>query len=125
MVGFIALSKWLGTEVILGAFLAGTVIALLPGRDGSLLRVKMDAIGYGFFIPFFFIMLGVRFDLLALLGSSEALFLMPLLLAGAYLVKCMPTLIYRLRFSWHETVAAGMLFVGQIVVDDCRRHDCP
>lgn len=114
MVSFIVVSKWLGTEVILGAFLAGTVIALLPGREGSLLRVKMDAIGYGFFIPIFFIMVGIRFDLPALLGSSEALLLIPTLLAGAYAVKILPTLVYRLQFTWRETAAAGMLLSARL-----------
>ena len=114
MIGFIVLSKWLGTEVILGAFLAGTVIALLPGREGSLLRMKMDAIGYGFFIPVFFIMVGVGFDLPALLRSAEALVLIPMLLVGAYLVKCLPALVFRLQFSWRQTVAAGMLLAARL-----------
>ena len=59
MVAFIALSQWLGIEVILGAFLAGAVISLLAQRESSQLRMKMDAIGFGFFIPIFFIMVGV------------------------------------------------------------------
>jgi Kef-type K+ transport system membrane component KefB/Trk K+ transport system NAD-binding subunit len=114
MIGFIVLSKWLGTEVILGAFLAGTVIALLPGQDGSLLRVKMDAIGYGFFIPVFFVMVGVGFNLPALLQSSEALVLIPMLLVGAYLVKCLPALVFRLLFPWRETAAAGLLLAARL-----------
>jgi Kef-type K+ transport system membrane component KefB/Trk K+ transport system NAD-binding subunit len=114
MVGFIVVSKWLGTEIILGAFLAGTVIALLTGREGSLLHVKMDAIGYGFFIPIFFIMVGVRFDLSVFQRAPEALFLVPLLLVSAYVVKLVPALLFRLHFSWRQTVAAGMLLSSRL-----------
>ena len=72
MVAFIALADWLGTEVILGSFLAGAIIALLAERKGSSLHLKLDAIGFGFFIPIFFIMVGVRFELPALLSSTRA-----------------------------------------------------
>ncbi|MEJ2559726.1 MAG: cation:proton antiporter, partial [Anaerolineae bacterium] len=62
MVAFIVLAEWLGTEIILGAFLAGAIISLLAGREGSELHMKMEAMGIGFFVPIFFIMVGVRFD---------------------------------------------------------------
>ncbi len=67
MIGWVVLSQSLGVEVILGAFLAGAVISLSSRRSQSTLREKLDAIGYGFFIPIFFIMVGARFDLRALL----------------------------------------------------------
>lgn len=114
MVAFIALSDWLGTEVILGAFMAGAVISLLSRPDGSQLHLKMDAIGFGFFIPIFFIMVGVQFDLPLLLNSSQALLLVPLLLIIAYLVKFGAALLYRLNFSWRETWAAGGLLSARL-----------
>jgi CPA2 family monovalent cation:H+ antiporter-2 len=114
LVGFIALSKWLGTEIILGAFLAGAVISLLTGQKGSLLHMKIDAIGFGFFIPIFFIMVGVHFDLPALWQAPEAMLLVPLLLAIAYAVKLLAALLYRLHFSWRETLAAGMLLSSRL-----------
>jgi Kef-type K+ transport system membrane component KefB/Trk K+ transport system NAD-binding subunit len=114
MVAFIVLSEWLGTEVILGAFLAGAVISLLSRRDGSQLHLKMDAIGFGFFIPIFFIMVGVQFDLPALLGSPQGLLLVPLLLVIAYMIKFTATLFYRLNFSWGETWAAGGLMSARL-----------
>jgi len=109
MVTFIVLSKWFGVEIILGAFLAGTVIALLTGRERSLLHMKLEAIGYGFFIPIFFIMVGVRFDLAALLTSTEALLLAPLLLVSAYAIKILAMLVLRSQYTWRETLAAGVL----------------
>ncbi|MCB0211777.1 MAG: cation:proton antiporter [Anaerolineae bacterium] len=114
MVAFIALSQWLGIEVILGAFLAGAVISLLAQRESSQLRMKMDAIGFGFFIPIFFIMVGVQFDLPSLLTSSDAMLLVPLLLAIAYAVKFVAALLYRTQFSWRQTFAAGGLLSARL-----------
>jgi Kef-type K+ transport system membrane component KefB/Trk K+ transport system NAD-binding subunit len=114
MIGFIALSQWLGTEIILGAFLAGIVISLLAGREGTLLHLKMDAIGYGFFVPIFFIMVGVRFDLSALSRSSEAILLVPAMLGIAYAVKFLAALLYHRQFSWRQTAAAGMLLSARM-----------
>jgi Kef-type K+ transport system membrane component KefB/K+/H+ antiporter YhaU regulatory subunit KhtT len=114
MIAFIVLSEWLGSELILGAFLAGAVISLLSPREGSQLHIKMEAIGFGFFIPIFFIMVGVQFDLPALLGSTEALLLVPLLLTIAYMIKFVASLLYRLNFSWRETMAAGSLLSSRL-----------
>ena len=111
---FIALAESLGVENILGAFLAGVIISLLAEGEGSVLREKLDAVGYGFFIPIFFIMVGANFDLRALLRSSPALLLVPLLVGIAYLVKFVPALIYRLAYSWQETVAAGVLLSSRL-----------
>lgn len=114
MVAFIVLAEWLGTEIILGAFLAGAIISLLAEREGSHLHMKMEAIGFGFFVPIFFIMVGVGFDLPALLSSSRALLLVPLLLGVAYAVKLTAALLYRLSFSWRETLAAGVLLSSRL-----------
>jgi Kef-type K+ transport system membrane component KefB/Trk K+ transport system NAD-binding subunit len=114
MVAFIVLAEGLGTEVILGAFLAGAIISLLADREGSHLHMKMEAIGFGFFVPIFFIMVGVSFDLPALLSSPRALLLVPLLLGVAYAIKLVAALLYRLNFSWRETFAAGTLLSSRL-----------
>jgi Kef-type K+ transport system membrane component KefB len=114
MVAFIVLAEWLGTEIILGAFLAGAIISLLAKREGSHLHLKMEAIGFGFFVPIFFIMVGVDFDLPALLSSSKALLLVPLLLGVAYAIKFVSALVYRLNFPWRETLAAGALLSSRL-----------
>jgi Kef-type K+ transport system membrane component KefB len=115
MVAFIVLSEWLGIEVILGAFLAGVLISLLAQQERThFLHLKMDAIGFGFFIPIFFIMVGVNFDLPALLSSLEAVLLVPLLLAIAYLIKFAAALLYRIHYSWRETLAAGGLLSARL-----------
>ncbi|MBN1177625.1 MAG: cation:proton antiporter, partial [Anaerolineae bacterium] len=78
------------------------------------LREKLDAMGYGFFIPIFFISVGMNFDLAALFASPSALALVPLLIVLAYFVKVVPALLYRLRFSWREAFSAGALLSSRL-----------
>jgi Kef-type K+ transport system membrane component KefB len=112
---FIALAEHLGVEMILGAFLGGSLISLLAGKKTSSdLHHRLDVIGYAFFIPIFFIMVGVRFDLASVLDSPQTLLLVPLLLALAYAVKLVSSLLYRLSFSWRETLAAGALLSSRL-----------
>ena len=114
MVVFMVVAEGVGTEIILGAFLAGAVVSLLSDREGSHLHMKMEAIGFGFFIPIFFIMVGVQFDLPSLLSSPRALLLVPVLLVVAYAIKFLASLIFRLRFSWRETFGAGALLSSRL-----------
>lgn len=114
MLTFVVLSEVLGAEVILGAFLAGAIISLLRTPQDAEMTHQLEAIGFGFFIPIFFIMVGVDFDLRALLSSSQALLLLPLLLGAAYLVKSAPALFFHVQFSWRETIAAGALLSSRL-----------
>ncbi len=114
IVFFIVLSQKLGTEIILGAFLAGIIISLLSKREGSYLHMKLEAIGYGFFIPIFFIQVGVNFELGTLLHSPRVIWLVPVLLLMLYLVKMIPSLILKKVFSWRETLGAGILLAPSL-----------
>jgi Kef-type K+ transport system membrane component KefB/Trk K+ transport system NAD-binding subunit len=114
MLIFVALAEMLGTEIILGAFLAGAIISLLKRPEDEELVHQLDAIGYGFFIPIFFIMVGVDFNLASLMSSTSALLLVPALLASAALVKIIPSLIYKISFSWKQTLGAGTLLSSRL-----------
>ena len=114
MVAWVVLAQALGVEVILGAFLAGAIISFSRRRADSPLPEKLDAIGFGFFIPLFFIMVGAEFDIRTLLASPRGLLLVPVLIAGAYIVKIVPALLLRSIFSWRETLAAGMLLASRL-----------
>ena len=114
MVAWVVLAEALGVELILGAFLAGAVAGLVSGPDDDNAKEKLDAIGYGFFIPIFFIMVGVEFNLSALFGSPQAILLVVLLLVGAYLVKIVPALLLRRQFSWRQTIGAGFLLSSRL-----------
>ncbi len=114
MLIFVALAEMLGTEIILGAFLAGAIISLLKRPEDSELVHQLDAIGYGFFIPIFFIMVGVDFNLASLISSPSTLLLVPYLLLAAALVKLLPALVFKTSFNWKQTLAAGTLLSSRL-----------
>ena len=111
---FMALAQALGTEIILGAFLAGLVVSLLDKRYSSQLYHKLDAIGYGFFIPIFFIMVGANFDIKYVIQNPKSMYLLPALLISAYLVKILPALLLRINFTWKQSISAGFLLASKL-----------
>lgn len=111
---FIALAQGLGVEMILGAFLGGSLISLLTDRGSTDLHHRLDVIGYAFFIPIFFIMVGVQFDLGSLFSSTRTLLLVPVLLLLAYGIKFLSCLFFRLSYSWRETLAVGGLLSSRL-----------
>ncbi|MFC1996229.1 monovalent cation:proton antiporter family protein [Chloroflexota bacterium] len=109
LMGFVVLAELLGAELILGAFLAGMVISLIKAPQDDDLVHKLEAFGFGFFIPVFFIMVGVELDLLALFESPTSLALLPVLLVVGLVVKTGPALLFRRVISWRETFAGALL----------------
>ena len=107
--GFVVLAELLGAELILGAFLAGMVISLIKSPQDDDLVHKLEAFGFGFFIPVFFIMAGVELDLGALFDSPTSLALLPVLFIVALVVKIGPALLFRRLLSWRETFAGALL----------------
>jgi Kef-type K+ transport system membrane component KefB len=114
MLIFVALSESIGTEVILGAFLAGAIVSLLKRPEDSDLENQLNVIGFGFFIPIFFIMVGVDFNLAALADSPQALVLAPLLILAALVVKFIPGLIFNLAYSWRDALGAGTILSARL-----------
>jgi len=111
---FVALSQQLGVEIILGSFLAGVIISLLAEREGSELHRTLDAIGYGFFIPIFFIMVGVGLDLRPLLSSSQIFWMVFILLAIVYAARLPSVLLFRLLFPWPHSLGAASLLSARL-----------
>ena len=111
LVGLVALAEGFGLETILGAFLAGALVGLVD-RDTSShphFRIKLEAIGYGFLIPVFFVASGVRLDLQGLIAQPSALLRVPVLLVALLLVRGLPALLYAGTLGWPKAVAAGLL----------------
>jgi len=98
--------------VILGAFIAGAVLTLID-TDREMthpqFRVKLEAAGYGIFIPIFFVASGVGFDLDALAESASTLVLMPVFLAVLLAVRGLPALLYRSSIGSRRTAVAALL----------------
>ena len=114
MLLFIVLSQFTGTEIILGAFLAGAAVSVLSGAGGGRLGKKLDAIGYGFLIPYFFIMVGARFDFSELVGSTSTLLMAPLLVAIAFVVKLVPATLFTRRYGRRRALAGGFLLSARL-----------
>ena len=111
LIAFAALAESLGLEVILGAFAAGALLTLVD-RDRymthPLFRAKLEAIGFGFFIPVFFISSGVRFDLDALVSSMDAFVMVPLFLLALLAVRGIPALAYRGDIGTRRSIVAAL-----------------
>ncbi|MGH9190812.1 MAG: cation:proton antiporter [Acidimicrobiales bacterium] len=111
LIGFVALAEHLGLETILGAFLAGAILKLVDKDTMSHphFRLKLEAIGYGFVVPVFFVTSGLRFDLDALLGSPSAVLKVPLFLLALLVVRGVPAALYAPEVGHRGAMAAGLL----------------
>ena len=113
---FVVISQYIGKEVVLlGAFLSGLVLSSMLHRERSLMLIKLDGMGYGFFIPFFFIMVGVGFDPVALNEFDKTLigFLLLLLLA-LFAIKVIPSLLWRRLFGFKKAISGGFLISSRL-----------
>src|SRR4051794_11122195 len=112
LVGFAAIAESLGLEAILGAFAAGAILTLLDSDQSMThpeFRRKLEAIGFGFFIPIFFVTTGVRYDLDALLANTSTVVMVPLFLVALLAVRGLPALLYRRLLGTRKAAIAGLL----------------
>jgi Kef-type K+ transport system membrane component KefB len=112
LVGFVTLAYGFGAEAILGAFLAGVALRIVYKETTDLrplLRIKLEALGFGFFVPIFFIISGVDFNLHALFTNVSIMLLVPVFLVGLLLVRGVPAILYRQRLDSRHTAIAGLL----------------
>src|SRR5919197_777060 len=109
---FVVLAAKFGLEAIRGAFLAGAILKFID-RDQAMthpqFRQKLEAAGFGIFIPFFFVTSGIRYDAAALFGHPSTLARVPLFLAILLAVRGLPALLYRPLATNRETVAGALL----------------
>ncbi len=113
---FVVISQYISPEVVLlGAFLSGILLSLFLHKERSLLLVKLDGMGYGFFIPVFFIMVGVKFDPSALKEYESTLipFLLILLLA-MLIIKVIPSFLFIKQFGYRRALSGGFLLSSRL-----------
>jgi Kef-type K+ transport system membrane component KefB len=112
LIGFAWLAQVLGLEVILGAFIAGTLLRLVD-RDEMMthpfFRRKLEAVGFGVFIPFFFITSGMQLDVRALLSGGAAVALVPVFLLALLLSRGLPAVLYKPQVSVRGVLVAALL----------------
>jgi Kef-type K+ transport system membrane component KefB len=112
LIGLVVVAQLFGLELILGAFFAGAVLRLLD-RDEMMthtgFHTKLQAVGFGVFIPFFFITSGMQLDVRALLSGGAALALVPVFLLALLLSRGLPAALYRPMVGERGSLAAALL----------------
>lgn len=113
---FVVISQYIGEEeMLLGAFLCGLLLSIFLHKDRSVLILKLDGMGYGFFIPIFFIMVGATFDTSALAEFDDSLFLfLGLLLVTLFLVKVIPSFLWFKLFGRKRAISGGFLMSSRL-----------
>ena len=104
--GLVLLAGKLGLDILLGGFVAGMITRLaLQGHELQVFESKLTAVGFGFFVPFFFVTSGIEFDLAAL-GSAEAIAKLFLFLGLFLVVRGVPAmLLYRKVLATRDRMA--------------------
>lgn len=113
---FIALAQTLGTITVLGAFLSGAVVSAIIGSEHEVLEHKLDAIGFGYFIPFFFVTMGSTLNI-AQLGSSPVVWgLIGIFLVSVGLVSILSTGFLGRGLFHDKAFTAGLLLSTRLSV---------
>jgi len=127
---FVVLASRFGLEAILGAFLAGATLKLVD-RDRAMthafFHAKLQAVGFGVFVPFFFVSTGIKLDVASLFHGGSTAARVPIFLVALLVARGVPALLYRpLAERSSQLVAGGLLqatslsipvVAGQIGVD--------
>ena len=97
LVGLVTLADTFGLDLILGAFAAGLTVGLAnrvgPETERTLYH-KLDAIGFGFLIPIFFVTSGIGFDVASLVASPAAMARVLVFLLLFLVIRGVPALLY-------------------------------
>jgi len=108
----VGLSESVGAENILGAFLAGVLVSLLsPNED---MVEKLDSIGYGFFIPIFFVMVGVNLEVWSIFKEPSSMLMIPILIVGLFISKLLPSLVLRKWYPRNIVLGSAILLTSTL-----------
>ncbi len=111
---FVVIASSINMEPVLGAFFAGALLSLFLAKDRSALLFKLDGMSYGFFIPIFFIMVGVKLDMNSLKDFSASFNLILLLTVAFYLTQLVPASIMVKLFGWKRSLSSGILLTSRL-----------
>jgi Kef-type K+ transport system membrane component KefB len=114
LLALLVMSESLKFDSILGAFLAGALLSALSDAeavedDVGQFRHKLDGIGFGFFIPVFFVSTGIAFPIDQLTSDASALVRIPVFLLLLLLARGLPAFVFRAELDRRRMVAAGLL----------------
>lgn len=112
LLALVLLADRLGLDLLLGAFAAGIVahafFATGDPREERIVYAKLEALGFGFLIPLYFVVSGLRFDLDALLASAPAMLALPGFLAAYLVIRGGPTLLMHRDLPRAEALALAL-----------------
>jgi Kef-type K+ transport system membrane component KefB len=115
LASLVILARNLGLDAILGAMAAGILVSLAsPGEHGEALRQKLEGIGFGFFVPIFFVTTGLRYEAQALISSRLALLQLPTFLGLFVVVRGLPALLVRRELDLRSRLALGLLSATEL-----------
>lgn len=111
---FVVIAVAINTEPVLGAFFAGTLLSLFLAKERSALLFKLDGMSYGFFIPIFFIMVGVNLDMNSLKDFATSLNFIISLTIAFYFIQVIPSFIMVKLFGWKRSASSGILLTSRL-----------
>jgi Kef-type K+ transport system membrane component KefB len=116
-IAFATLATTLGLETILGAFIAGAMLKVVD-RDAAMVHpltaTKLEAIGFGFLVPVFWVSSGLRLDVHALFASASTIAEVPIFLAALLVVRGASAVVYRGVLQRRQTLAAGLFLATSL-----------
>lgn len=111
---FVIVAQAIDTELVMGAFFAGTLLSMFVMKERSALLFKLDGMSYGFFIPIFFIMVGVNLDLSALSQFQDSIPFILILVVGFFVTQIIPALIMVKVFGLKKALSGGVLLCARL-----------
>lgn len=119
LIASITLASGLGLEAILGAFVAGAIVALVD-RDAAethpLFHIKLEAIGYGFLVPLFFVTSGANLDIQALFDDPKTVVKVVIFAVSMLIVRGLPVILGRGELDGTRLTVAGLLEAGSLPI---------
>ncbi len=119
LIASITVASDLGLESILGAFAAGAIVALVDRNAAEthpLFHIKLEAIGYGFLVPLFFVTSGANLDIKALFEDPETVLKVVIFTVSMLVVRGLPVLLGRGRLDPIRLTVAGLLESGSLPI---------
>ncbi|MCJ7671455.1 MAG: cation:proton antiporter, partial [Acidimicrobiia bacterium] len=113
LLALLVVTEDLGLDAILGAFMAGALVSVLtdPDKDADFghFRHKLEGLGFGFFIPVFFVATGIGFPVEELFSDASTALRIPLFLLLLLVVRGVPALLFRRDISRTQVVASALM----------------
>jgi Kef-type K+ transport system membrane component KefB len=119
LLGLVWAAEELGLDVLLGAFAGGVIFRQFvrggPEHEHGTVESKLDGIGFGFLIPVFFVVSGVRFDAEALVSDWQTLILLPVFLLLFLACRGLPAVVlYRRVLDRRQRAALAYYTATQL-----------